>query len=758
MKLKKLITFVILTAFCLVSFIPVNSAAATAPDIGTMAGALNKLGILEGSNGDYMLSNTLKRSEAVVFITRLLGRQDYVKENIEQYQTTDFPDVDEDAWYAPYVGFCVEKDLIAGDTNGYFNPESYITEKAFLKILLCALGYTYGTDFDWTNVFRTAWDSGIVREDSYITRTKDEENYKRANVVKALYNTLSTKKKDSDVTLLQSLVRDGLISRDVALDSGLIADDVPMAIDIITVADRYNIQVNLNEDVYDITDDQISIFEKGNPSAKVAIEDFTVDGDKIDIQVSALRSLKQYTVELDDVADLEGNLSGKISNTFKTPEITSDFFRISDVEAMTENRINVYFTHPVNSNSEQASYYTILGEDGDMDITGSRYLAVSRLQNVDNGVSILLKSDKMDEDTIYSIQVSGKLTSLYGVKLNEGDGEDFDFVGNSEKEDKLAVKKISAMDSDTVSIELNKEIDPAFFVQKPINYTITGPDNENIVVTGAVVGGSGDKKGKIILLELDSKLSKTGKYKLKAEFISDINREEVLEGTEYSFSGSYSTTTLKMVKSAGSTDKDLVSVKFNMAMDPASVTNPDLYYIKSASSESFYSSPIKVYYYDYLDEHMARLYLPEDELMKSNGRYKLVISGRLRDLSGAEQDIDQEFSFTGGSGNVQEPYITDAVSISMDTIKITLSKDIAVDVPNILSSNYVLEYIEDDETMKLSPIAVTYIDSRTLVLRFDEFDLTDGATLTFNALKDYAGVYTRTAKDGKNSIKVRQGK
>lgn len=758
MKLKKLITLSILTVFCLVSFIPVNSAAEENPSISTMADALNKLGILQGSNGNYLLSNNLKRSEAMTFITRVLGREDYVKENVEQYQSTSFPDVPEDAWYAPYVGFCAEKELIAGDTAGKFNPEAYITEKAFLKILLCTLGYTYGEDFDWSNVYRTAWDKGIVKDDSYITRTQDQANYKRSDVVNALYNTLSVKKKDSDVTLLQSLIRDGLITRDAALAAGVINDAVPMKIDAITVSDRNHILVNLNEDLDEITDDQIRIFETGNPSSRISVEELTVDGDKIEIQISSLRSLKEYTIELNDVADLEGNLSGKISNTFKTSEITSDYFRISNVEAVTENRINVYFTHPVNSNSEQASYYTIQDEDGDLDVTGSQHLAVGRLQNVGNGVSILLKSGSLNEDTMYTIQVNGKLTSLYGVKLNEGKGEDFDFVGSSSEEDRLAVKKISAPDSGTLSIEFNKEIDPAFFVQKPINYTITGPDDENIAVIGATVGGDGDKKGKIILLKLDSKLVKNQKYKLRAEYISDIYRKDVLEETEYSFSGSYGTTAVKMVKSVGSTDKDSVSVKFNMAMDPATVTKTDLYYIKSASSESFYSTPAKVYYYDYLDQHIATLYLPKDELMKSNGRYKLEISGTLKDSSGAQQVVNQELSFTGGSGNVQKPYITDAVSISKDSIKITLSKDIAADVPNIINSNYVLEYTEDGESMKLSPTSITYIDSRTLVLRFDEFDLTGGATLKFSVLKDYAGVYTRTAADGTNSIKVKQGK
>jgi hypothetical protein len=38
------------------------------------------------------------------------------------------------------------------------------------------MGYTYGVDFDWNNLYLKAYDVGLVTDDSYKTKTGDNDN------------------------------------------------------------------------------------------------------------------------------------------------------------------------------------------------------------------------------------------------------------------------------------------------------------------------------------------------------------------------------------------------------------------------------------------------------------------------------------------------------------------------------------------------------------------------------------------------------
>jgi hypothetical protein len=119
-------------------------------DIEAKADILNKLSILKGSGDDYNLDGQLRRSEASAFIVRLLGKENFVLQNKEKYAQTSFPDVSYSDWFAAYVGYCVDQGIITGYVDGYFKPNDNISEKSFLKMVLCALGYKYVEDFTWT--------------------------------------------------------------------------------------------------------------------------------------------------------------------------------------------------------------------------------------------------------------------------------------------------------------------------------------------------------------------------------------------------------------------------------------------------------------------------------------------------------------------------------------------------------------------------------------------------------------------------------
>ena len=123
------------------------------------------LGILEGGDkGDFQPNSILTREQAAKIICyMLLG-----EESAEKLTTNSavFSDVAADRWSAPFIGYCVNLGILAGDGNGHFFPEGKLTGAAFAKMLLVALGYDPTiekyTGNDWViNVAADAIEAGI---------------------------------------------------------------------------------------------------------------------------------------------------------------------------------------------------------------------------------------------------------------------------------------------------------------------------------------------------------------------------------------------------------------------------------------------------------------------------------------------------------------------------------------------------------------------------------------------------------------------
>ena len=71
--------------------LPLMSYAETILD--GKAAALNKLNILQGDGVNFNLNGQLKRSEAITFIVRIMGKEDLVKASISEYSKPTFSDV-----------------------------------------------------------------------------------------------------------------------------------------------------------------------------------------------------------------------------------------------------------------------------------------------------------------------------------------------------------------------------------------------------------------------------------------------------------------------------------------------------------------------------------------------------------------------------------------------------------------------------------------------------------------------------------------
>ena len=97
-------------------------------------------------------------------------------------QRAPFDDVERSRWSAPYVAWCVARDILHGYGDGRFGPDDTLTGDQFAKMLLCAMGlarqdHYVGYGAGWADAVRTdgearglyAGDVGLMTEEP-ITR------------------------------------------------------------------------------------------------------------------------------------------------------------------------------------------------------------------------------------------------------------------------------------------------------------------------------------------------------------------------------------------------------------------------------------------------------------------------------------------------------------------------------------------------------------------------------------------------------------
>ena len=73
-------------------------------------------------NGTYLPGNSLNRAEFLKILLTTYGV------NVNDYPITSlYPDTDRDAWYAPYVQYSKDNNLMDGDADGNFNPGAEVS-------------------------------------------------------------------------------------------------------------------------------------------------------------------------------------------------------------------------------------------------------------------------------------------------------------------------------------------------------------------------------------------------------------------------------------------------------------------------------------------------------------------------------------------------------------------------------------------------------------------------------------------------------
>ncbi len=206
MIVKRFISFILCIALAL-GFVPVNVSQAAARSYSLeekLAKDLKALGIFKGvSETDFALNRAPTRTEALVMLIRVLGKENDALSKGGKHPFTDVP-----AWADKYVGYAFENKLTNGMSATKFGSNTAASSSMYITFVLRALGYsdTNGADFTWDNPYTLARTTGILRGNP------DTLKFMRGDVVLVSYAALEALVKGTSQTLAEKLIAAGVFT------------------------------------------------------------------------------------------------------------------------------------------------------------------------------------------------------------------------------------------------------------------------------------------------------------------------------------------------------------------------------------------------------------------------------------------------------------------------------------------------------------------------------------------------------------------
>ena len=132
---------------------------------------LHEIGLFSGTGADqygwpvYELNRAPTREEAVTMLVRMLGASEIAAKG-----SWDLPFSDFSAWARPFIGYAYSQGLTSGTSATTFSGSDPVTATQFITMMLQALGYQSGVDFEWNKAWILTDKLGITNHsviDSY---------------------------------------------------------------------------------------------------------------------------------------------------------------------------------------------------------------------------------------------------------------------------------------------------------------------------------------------------------------------------------------------------------------------------------------------------------------------------------------------------------------------------------------------------------------------------------------------------------------
>ncbi len=200
--MKKMLRGAVLTLI-LVGTLAMGTAAA---NFENSAYALSELGLFQGTDSGFELDRAPTRAEAAVMLTRMLGQEAAAQTAYDAGEIAH-PFTDTAPWMDPYIAYLYENGYTTGATDTTFDPESLCSDQMYVTFVLRALGY-FESDGDFTYADAVDFATGLGLVDGV---NLGGDTFLRDNVAAVTYTALSVTPKNSDKTLYEILLAEGVV-------------------------------------------------------------------------------------------------------------------------------------------------------------------------------------------------------------------------------------------------------------------------------------------------------------------------------------------------------------------------------------------------------------------------------------------------------------------------------------------------------------------------------------------------------------------
>ncbi len=219
---NKLCLLCVLLVLLLSASLAAAPATAAAPAADAAAQKLYTLGLVggygQGADGsvNFALGDKLTRAQAFVLVVRFVGAEKDATANVQKHPFTDVP-----AWANPYIGYVYANGITKGVSETKFDPDTEVSEAAFLTILLRVLGYDDGAgDFAWNNPYTLAKTVGLCDAKS--------SSFNRGGAFVLCYRALTAAVKSGD-SIAKRLIAAGVFTESTWNEVKDMTTDTPAA-------------------------------------------------------------------------------------------------------------------------------------------------------------------------------------------------------------------------------------------------------------------------------------------------------------------------------------------------------------------------------------------------------------------------------------------------------------------------------------------------------------------------------------------------
>ncbi len=224
-KLKALVSISIIIITLLASGFPVAALNdASIPDTAitynesrSVQNFFVEAKMLKGNGSGYGLEQTASRLEGIVILIRSMGKES----EAQKMKSLPCHFADVPGWAAGYVNYAFANNISKGVSENRFGVNDKMTADQYNSLMLRFLGYDDSKgDFQWDQSVEKAGELSILTS-RMIAYYQSAEAYTKGDLIDTTFYYLESNFKDKDKTLIEFLIEENVISKELAEKYGL---------------------------------------------------------------------------------------------------------------------------------------------------------------------------------------------------------------------------------------------------------------------------------------------------------------------------------------------------------------------------------------------------------------------------------------------------------------------------------------------------------------------------------------------------------